>query len=331
MANKTQNKSKKAPQKLLFVLLTRRTRRVSYDEMEARFGVARGHISRPIKAVQELLDEVCPGEYEVRTDTNSDGKREIVLYSRQGRKAFSAHRIASYRLARELVDLLDNSGLSYPSSLLADMPELGPVADIDKMFVDAPFPMRKSEEPVGAGRRTQIIETLCEGIFHQHVVEVAYKKAGAPGPSKRKLRPLSLLTYNGGLYVIAEKLGETGYKTYMVSRMESARILEHEPTRAYPADYHPDQVLDGAFGIFERGRELIDVELVFDDHRHLHQYLRERRWHHKEKFTTLDDGRLQMTFQVSSMTPVWAWIRSFGDSVEMVRPKRAVPRVWGEG
>ena len=64
----------------------------------------------------------------------------------------------------------------------------------------------------------------------------------------------------------------------------------------------------------------MEVELLFAGHTYLKRYLRERTWHPSQQFEDLDDGRLRLTFTVTSMVEVEPWIRSFGADVEAVRP-----------
>ncbi len=72
-------KSITGPQAILFLLLTRKTRRVSYDELVNEYGLSRGHMYRPVNKAQEVLDELAPGLYTIAKDKNSEGKMEIVL------------------------------------------------------------------------------------------------------------------------------------------------------------------------------------------------------------------------------------------------------------
>ncbi len=89
------------------------------------------------------------------------------------------------------------------------------------------------------------------------------------------------------------------------------------------------RLLSWSFGPFDDGPRF-EVELHFAADTYLQQYVRERKWHHSQTFEDLSTGELKMTMEVSTMQPLWAWIRSFGKSVKLVKPDMEIPEKWGE-
>jgi predicted DNA-binding transcriptional regulator YafY len=49
-------------------------------------------------------------------------------------------------------------------------------------------------------------------------------------------------------------------------------------------------------------------------------YVREREWHPTQKFRTLRDGRLELTFRAGGTFEITRWILGWGDAAEVVRP-----------
>jgi predicted DNA-binding transcriptional regulator YafY len=49
-------------------------------------------------------------------------------------------------------------------------------------------------------------------------------------------------------------------------------------------------------------------------------YVREREWHPTQRFRTLRDGRLEMTFRAGGEFAIVRWILAWGDAAEVVRP-----------
>ena len=49
-------------------------------------------------------------------------------------------------------------------------------------------------------------------------------------------------------------------------------------------------------------------------------YVREREWHPTQRFRTLPDGRLEMTFRAGGVFEIVRWVLGWGDAAELVRP-----------
>ena len=49
-------------------------------------------------------------------------------------------------------------------------------------------------------------------------------------------------------------------------------------------------------------------------------YVREREWHPTQRFRTLPDGRLEMTFRAGGAFEIVRWVLGWGDAAEVVRP-----------
>jgi len=114
------------------------------------------------------------------------------------------------------------------------------------------------------------------------------------------------------------------FATSQVGNFGISKVKVLPDTFRYPdvGVYEPSRMLDGGFGVFvdPDGRPQ-DFELVFDADEGLQRDIMERHWHQSQKFEHLDDGRLKMTFTVTTDTEVWPWIRSFGDKVHVILPR----------
>lgn len=175
-------------------------------------------------------------------------------------------------------------------------------------------------------KQRELLRELLVALFQQERIEVDYQASNSE-PGRRTLEPLSLMSWRGGLYLLARQAGSTRVKTFVVDRMQELKRLGvwfEYPSRQ---DFDPAHYTEGSFGIFtEDNDDSYDVELIFQDIRWLKVYLKERRWHPRQQFEELPDGRLQMTFRVRSMVEVWPWIRQFGEDVEVIKPGGGVPR-----
>ena len=165
------------------------------------------------------------------------------------------------------------------------------------------------------------IDEVGRAVLLQRRLSMRYASA-ASAERDRVVEPLTLLHWRGGLYLIARCVGGEGLRTFAVERILSASLQGNAPFD-YPsaADYDPERFFDGAFGLFRgdaASAESTSVRLRFAATPWLHQYVRERCWHPSQQFVLLEDGRLEMRFEVASMTEVWPWIRHFGCDVEVL-------------
>ena len=187
--------------------------------------------------------------------------------------------------------------------------------NVDRMLhavPDAPKDYEGHEETVAA---------LLRALFFSRAVVIRHRGLGDGDPKRHRLCPLTLTVWRSGLYLVAAYVPDGRPYLFAVER-----ILEVEPTDQrfrYPSarDYDPETLFEGSFGIWqEPGGEPVVVELLFADQPWLHRYVTERTWHPTQVFEVQPDGRLRLTFTVTSTVEVAPWVRSFGDDVEVVAP-----------
>lgn len=176
------------------------------------------------------------------------------------------------------------------------------------------------------------LSALVHATLGELLIDTVYTSAMGDERSERtqRLMPLSLVLARGALYLLARPVREGDddppVLTYAIDRFDRVEVTDIGFDYPSRVSFDPESFFDGHFGIFQRrGGESITVELIFADIVWLKTFLTERTWHPAQRFEELDDGRLRMTFPVSSMDRVWPWIRSFGEDVEVIRPAGDVP------
>lgn len=171
--------------------------------------------------------------------------------------------------------------------------------------------------PKNYSTKTEIIRKIVHALLHYQRIRVSYEAVA--GHRDEILEPLTLILWNGGLYLVARKQGSRKPLLFVVDRFKSVKTTSRF---RYPAEseYSPEKYCDGYFGIFHEDRAPVEVELIFAPKRWIHMYLTERLWHPTQQFELLQDGRLRMTFQTRQLVEVGRFIRSFGPDVEVVKP-----------
>lgn len=84
----------------------------------------------------------------------------------------------------------------------------------------------------------------------------------------------------------------------------------------YPADYRPEQLTEGAFGLI-RG-EPKRVRILFDAK--VARYVQRRQWHPTQRFRRAAGGGVDMTMDVHGTVEVVSWLLAFGGQAEVLDP-----------
>lgn len=167
--------------------------------------------------------------------------------------------------------------------------------------------------------KAEVLDELLSGLLYDQRVELRYRSPGRPKAKVHRVEPLSLLLYREALYLVADTQGKEGTSKrlhFAVERIVGACWLKDEHFN-YPADYDPQQELDGAFGLVRGERE--EIAVLFDAEQA--HYVQERRWHPTQAFETLPDGRVRMTMTVSGTRDVLLWLLGHTGHFEVEAPQ----------
>ena len=170
--------------------------------------------------------------------------------------------------------------------------------------------------------KAEIFEEIYDALLQERLLWI--KVASDSGPSERIIKPLTLLMFNSGLYLVALRHDQdpATKKPYQI-RLEG--ILEAESLKKekfdYPTDYHPEQLYEGEFGLMRGSNDkLMDVELKFIDDPGIKRYVRERTWTKWDKFEEKRDGTLVLKMKASDLAEIKAFVLSCGEKAEVLQP-----------
>ncbi|MBF0441960.1 MAG: WYL domain-containing protein [Oligoflexales bacterium] len=173
-----------------------------------------------------------------------------------------------------------------------------------------------------------ILDSVYDALIREQLLKVTRLRDGKE--EEFILRPLTLMLYNNGLFLVAQRNDQgTDEKPYhwKIESFATADSLKKQNFK-YPAAYRPEDIYEGEFGIiYGDKRRAYAVQLEFADDPQLKRYVRERIWTDNDKFTDRKNGTLLMKFEVSDLTEVKAFVLSFGDSVKVLGPKELVDDV----
>jgi len=87
-----------------------------------------------------------------------------------------------------------------------------------------------------------------------------------------------------------------------------------------PADYCPDAVIDGSFGIYQKpgSQERFTVKIEFSET--MHDYITTRLWHPTQRFSTIKKGSFTMQASLTNTREFIPWVLQYGGAAKVLEP-----------
>lgn len=185
-------------------------------------------------------------------------------------------------------------------------------APTPRILVKGVRPVYDPGQPEGLLRRLEKAASL-----HRRV-RIWYRSA-AGETGERKVDPYGLLYYwvQAAWYLVGycHKAGEV--RTFRVDRLR--RLQELDERFAYPQDFSLEEYFRQAWGV-DRG-EPHRVVIRFWDHFNVLQRVRKETAHRRDAALTPEPGGTVLyTDTVAGLNEIRVWLRSFGESAEVLEP-----------
>ena len=181
----------------------------------------------------------------------------------------------------------------------------------------------------GFGRKSYIekneaLGEILKGLIQQRKLQILHYSHDASIEKYHIIRPYTLLLHRDSLYLHAYVEGYRQVRTFLVDRIKEV-VNTNEPFK-YPANFDPDRITDGSFGIYEtpKGRPFkVSVSLKES----LWEYITTRRWHPTQKFSPIKDGTFTMEAQITNTNEFVPWVLQFGSEARVLEPKSLKERI----
>jgi predicted DNA-binding transcriptional regulator YafY len=163
--------------------------------------------------------------------------------------------------------------------------------------------------------RLEDVNDIMTALLREDRLRVTHE--GVSGGRKTfVLEPYTLLVYKKGLYLAGRSLGHDGaIRTFALDGFRAVEWRRGDHFD-YPADFRPEQITEGAFGLI-RGREAARVRIWFDAK--VARYVQRRQWHPSQRFRRAGAG-IELTLDVQGTTELVSWVLGFGDKARVVEP-----------
>jgi predicted DNA-binding transcriptional regulator YafY len=288
-----------------------------YDLAE-RFGVSVRTAIRYIRALQ-IADEPLYEEVTVRRKV-----WRLMASARQQTVTLTTAQMVALFLSRRVFDFL--AGTGFKEDLDEVFAKLG--AQLKRKDFAAARNLDRKVFDVNEARhiyegRIEDVNDIVTALLREERLRVTHQSVSG-GKKTFVLEPYTLMVYKKGLYLVGFSHQHRQIRTFALDAFRKVDWLRGDRFE-YPADYRPEQVTEGAFGLI-RG-EPTRVRILFDAK--VARYVERVMWHPTQKFRRTAAG-LEMTMAVRGTVEVVGWVLGFGEAAVVVEPAELRAQVAGE-
>jgi proteasome accessory factor B len=172
--------------------------------------------------------------------------------------------------------------------------------------------------------RIEDVNDIVTALLREERLRVTHDSVSA-GKKTFVLEPYTLMVYKKGLYLVGLSQRHGEIRTFALDAFREVEWLRGDKFE-YPADYRPEQVTEGAFGLI-RASEVTRVRILFDAK--VARYVERVLWHPTQRFRRTSAG-LEMTMQVRGTVEVLPWVLGFGGAAVVVEPAGLRQQIAGE-
>jgi predicted DNA-binding transcriptional regulator YafY len=283
---------------------------VSIYDVAARFAVSPRTALRYIQALQragEPLYEEMSGKRKMWRLMPTARRQSITLTTAQMLALFLSRRVFDFLAGTGFKEDLDDVFRKLEATLRRK--DFAAVRNLDRKVFDVNEARHLYEG------RIEDVNDIMTALLREERLRVTHE--GVSGGRKTfVLEPYTLLVYKKGLYLAGRSHGHAGeLRTFALDGFRAVEWLRGDRFE-YPADFRPEQITEGAFGLI-RG-EPARVRIFFDVK--VAGYVQRRQWHPTQRFRRVDDG-IEMTMDVRGTTELVSWILGFGNKARVLEPE----------
>jgi predicted DNA-binding transcriptional regulator YafY len=161
--------------------------------------------------------------------------------------------------------------------------------------------------------RIEHVNEILTALLREERLDIVHESIDR-GRRAARFEPYTLVVYKKGLYLAGLSHAHGQVRTLALDGFRDVTWRRGDGF-AYPADFHPEQLAEGAFGLIKGPP--VRARIFFTDK--VARYVTRRLWHPSQKFRRRSGG-IEMSLNVNGTVELASWILSFGDQVEVRAP-----------
>lgn len=282
---------------------------VTVYEIAERLGISVRTAIRYLRALEELGERI----YDER-----EGNKKVwrlMPSAREGTVSLTTSQMVSLFLSRRVFDFLEGTGFK------EDLDEIFHQLEAHlkrKDFVAAKNLDRKlfdvNEAPFMFEGRLEDVNDIITALIREDRLTVVHSSVSR-GSKSFLLEPYTLLVYKKGLYLAGYSHHHKALRTFGLDGFKEVNWMKGQRFE-YPADYSPEQLVEGSFGLFTGPRT--PVRIFFDEK--VARYVRRRQWHPTQEIKAVPGG-IVMNLNVHGTVELMSWVLGFGERAEILEPE----------
>jgi proteasome accessory factor B len=282
------------------------------EQLAARFNVRRETIYRDLRALEEVGFPISGDAHGVKSHPRLLADPSTTTVS----IPFTVGELLALTFAASATDSLKGTQLHDDlQTAAAKVKTHIPGRELDRLALTSPLfsPYQKGAKSYKPHRAT--IATLCQAMLERRRCLVEYQSPQREDPSRFRLDPYRLFSFQGGLYLFAYVPAHESVITLAVERIKSLTISDESFTVIEGFSF--DKLRDQAFGVTME--QPMSVVIRFSSE--VAPYIRERIWHPTQKLTELRTGDLRLSFRAGGAVEILRWVLSWGSDATVLQPK----------
>ena len=173
--------------------------------------------------------------------------------------------------------------------------------------------------------KSDIWDILAKGIRDNRCLAIRHSRAvpkSGDSVEERVVDPYYLVSYKGEWYLSTYCHHRKAIRTFAVSRIASARILDE--SFKMPADMNKKTMFGDQFGIIWKDK-FYKIRIRFSSE--IAPFIRERQWHPEQKIKDIRGGGLILEFTTNHLNEVKDWVLSWGPGATVLAPQPLIDKV----
>ncbi len=166
-----------------------------------------------------------------------------------------------------------------------------------------------------SGTVQDYLEKIHLAINNYERIEIEYSKLSSGEKATRKVDPYYLFFNDGFWYLRGHCHLSRALRTFALDRINSLIALNDH---FVPKRLMPEDELSDTFGAWIDG-EPTEVVLAFD--KDFKQNILRKKWFQHQRESELDDGRLELRFDVKGLVGIKKWLYQWTPFVEIIAPE----------